>query len=46
MTFWRDGFIIGDGPLMRYDDPANAEVLERINTGCAPSLCFWLQGYL
>jgi UBX domain-containing protein 1 len=23
LTFWRDGFIVEDGPLMRYDDPAS-----------------------
>ena len=33
MTFWKDGFSIEDGPLMRYDDPANAKLLEQIMTG-------------
>ncbi|KAG8853057.1 hypothetical protein FRB96_008435 [Tulasnella sp. 330] len=36
ITFWREGFSIQDGPLMRYDDPANAEVLDAINSGNAP----------
>ena len=33
ITFWRDGFAVEDGELMRYDDPANAQVLSEINTG-------------
>lgn len=36
LTFWADGFSIGDGPLMRYDDPGNQEVLEAIHAGRAP----------
>lgn len=36
MTFWREGFSVGDGPLMRYDDPANREVLAAIHQGRAP----------
>ncbi|KAJ7769388.1 SEP-domain-containing protein, partial [Mycena metata] len=36
LTFWRDGFSIEDGPLMRYDDPADAAVLRAINDGTAP----------
>ncbi|SCZ89856.1 BZ3500_MvSof-1268-A1-R1_Chr1-3g01620 [Microbotryum saponariae] len=36
LTFWKDGFSIEDGDLMRYDDPANAEVLQAINAGRAP----------
>ena len=36
LTFWEDGFSIEDGPLMRYDDPANAETLQAINSGRAP----------
>ncbi|KAG8998360.1 hypothetical protein FRB94_006933 [Tulasnella sp. JGI-2019a] len=36
ITFWREGFSIQDGPLLRYDDPANAEVLDAINSGNAP----------
>ena len=38
LTFWRNGFQIGeDGELMRYDDPAHAEILKLINSGCAIS---------
>lgn len=33
MTFWKDGFSIEDGPLMKYDDPANEQVLELIYQG-------------
>ena len=33
LTFWQDGFSIEDGDLMRYDDPANADVLAAINSG-------------
>lgn len=33
ITFWRDGFAVEDGELMRYDDPANAHVLSEINAG-------------
>lgn len=36
LTFWKDGFTIGDGPLMRYDDPSNAANLQAINSGHAP----------
>lgn len=36
LTFWRDGFSVEDGPLMRYDDPANRETLEAIKSGRAP----------
>lgn len=36
LTFWEDGFSIEDGPLMRYDDPANAQTLAAINSGHAP----------
>ena len=34
LTLWRNGFQIGEGELMRYDDPADAEVLKLINSGC------------
>ncbi|KAG6420416.1 hypothetical protein SASPL_116943 [Salvia splendens] len=30
ITFWRNGFTIDDGPLRRFDDPANASFLESI----------------
>lgn len=33
LTFWRDGFSIEDGELMRYDNPEHARILEEINTG-------------
>ncbi|KAG8947005.1 hypothetical protein FRC04_011302 [Tulasnella sp. 424] len=36
ITFWKTGFTIQDGPLMQYDDPANAEILRSINSGNAP----------
>ena len=36
ITFWRDGFSIADGPLLKYDDPANQAILDAINSGAAP----------
>ncbi|KIY66496.1 SEP-domain-containing protein [Cylindrobasidium torrendii FP15055 ss-10] len=36
LTFWREGFTVEDGELMRYDDPANEEILAEINLGRAP----------
>ncbi|OBZ73369.1 UBX domain-containing protein 1 [Grifola frondosa] len=36
LTFWRDGFSVEDGELMRYDDPRNEEILAEINSGRAP----------
>jgi len=33
LTFWKEGFSIEDGPLMRYDDPHNKEILEAIKAG-------------
>ncbi|KAF8152265.1 hypothetical protein B0H34DRAFT_724522 [Crassisporium funariophilum] len=36
LTFWRDGFQVEDGELMRYDDPAQARILAEINAGHAP----------
>jgi len=33
LTFWREGFSIEDGELMRYDDPANDQILSEINAG-------------
>jgi len=36
LTFWRDGFSVEDGQLMRYDDPANDQILGEINAGRAP----------
>ncbi|KAF8747916.1 hypothetical protein RHS01_11175 [Rhizoctonia solani] len=36
ITFWRDGFSIADGPLLKYNDPANQAILSAINSGSAP----------
>lgn len=36
LTFWRDGFTVEDGELMRYDDSANEQILAEINSGCVP----------
>ncbi|ORZ08372.1 hypothetical protein BCR42DRAFT_144327 [Absidia repens] len=36
LTFWRNGYSVDDGPLLRYDDPANAAMLNAINSGRAP----------
>jgi len=36
LTFWRDGFSVEDGELMRYDDPDNSKILDEINAGRAP----------
>jgi UBX domain-containing protein 1 len=36
LTFWRDGFSIEDGPLYRYDDPRNQQLLSLIRAGRAP----------
>lgn len=36
LHLWRDGFSVDDGPLFRFDDPENAEVLAMINRGRAP----------
>ena len=33
LTFWRDGFSIEDGPLLRYDDPENGATLKAIDQG-------------
>ena len=33
LTFWKDGFSIDDGPLMRFDAPENQEFLEMIKSG-------------
>lgn len=40
ITFWREGFSIGDGPLMPYEDPQNARILNEINCGRAPPSLF------
>ncbi|KAI8905589.1 SEP-domain-containing protein [Gorgonomyces haynaldii] len=36
LIFWKDGFSLGDGPLMRYDDPQNQKILEIIKSGRVP----------
>ncbi|EER36189.1 conserved hypothetical protein [Candida tropicalis MYA-3404] len=36
ITFWKQGFTVGDGPLHRYDDPSNATVLQELNQGRVP----------
>jgi len=36
ITFWRDGFTVEDGELMRYDDPNNSQIIAEINAGRAP----------
>lgn len=36
LTFWRDGFSIEDGPLFRYDEPRNQQLLSLIRAGRAP----------
>lgn len=33
LTFWRDGFTVEDGELMRYDDPENSTILAELNAG-------------
>ena len=34
LTFWRNGFSVEDGPLLRYDDPENDATLKAIDQGC------------
>ncbi|ODV79857.1 SEP-domain-containing protein [Suhomyces tanzawaensis NRRL Y-17324] len=36
ITFWKQGFTVGDGPLHRYDDESNASVLQELNRGRVP----------
>ncbi|KXN82359.1 UBX domain-containing protein 1 [Leucoagaricus sp. SymC.cos] len=36
ITLWQDGFQIEDGDLMRYDDPANSQIIRDLNAGTAP----------
>jgi UBX domain-containing protein 1 len=40
LTFWQDGFSVEDGPLYRYDDPKNKDLLEAIKAGHAPREIF------
>ncbi|EJD08470.1 SEP-domain-containing protein [Fomitiporia mediterranea MF3/22] len=37
VTFWRNGFSFMDGPLLNYNDPANAKILHMLNQGQAPA---------
>ena len=37
LHFWTDGFSVDDGPLYRFDDPRNAEILSQIKQGRAPT---------
>ncbi|QSZ31228.1 hypothetical protein DSL72_000791 [Monilinia vaccinii-corymbosi] len=36
LHLWEDGFSVEDGPLHRFDDPANAQDLQSIQSGRAP----------
>lgn len=36
ITFWKQGFTVGEGPLHRYDDPSNESVLQELNRGRVP----------
>ncbi|QHS71510.1 protein phosphatase regulator SHP1 [Saccharomyces paradoxus] len=36
ITFWKEGFQVANGPLYRYDDPANSFYLSELNQGRAP----------
>lgn len=36
LHLWEDGFSVEDGPLRRFDDPANAQDLQAIQRGRAP----------
>lgn len=36
ITFWKEGFQIGNGKLYRYDDPENSYYLKELNQGRAP----------
>lgn len=36
IIFWKQGFTVADGPLHRYDDPANAAVMQELNRGRVP----------
>lgn len=36
MHLWSDGVSIDDGPLFRFDDPANQQIMDQINRGQAP----------
>lgn len=36
LHLWADGISVDDGPLIRFDDPANAHIVAQINQGRAP----------
>lgn len=36
LHLWADGVSIDDGPLLRFDDPANEHIMQEINNGRAP----------
>lgn len=36
LHLWRDGVSVDDGPLFRFDDPANEHIMQAINRGQAP----------
>lgn len=36
LRMWRNGFTVDDGPLRRYDDPANAEFMNSVKQGRVP----------
>ena len=36
LHLWADGISIDDGPLFRFDDPANQSIMAEINRGRAP----------
>lgn len=36
ITFWRQGFSVDDGPLRKFDDPANKPFLDDIHSGHIP----------
>lgn len=33
ITFWRNGFTIENGELLRYEDPNNTQILSQIHSG-------------
>lgn len=36
ITFWREGFTVGDGPFRRYDDRENYQLLSELKQGRVP----------
>ena len=36
ITFWQNGFTVNDGPLRRYDDPANMPFMQAVTKGQCP----------